>query len=197
VNATFYRLPEAATFAKWRDQAPSGFCYAIKAPRFITHMRKLKDCEESMTRFIDRARHLAPALGPILYQLPPNLRFNRERFASFLTLLPADLTHVFEFREPSWLADDVLALLDEHQVAFCAHDMACRANRRIATGRIAYVRFHGSSGQYWGRYSESVLAGWAEWLRVQQDRGRSAWVYFNNDINADAIADATALQSLV
>ncbi|MFD1611369.1 DUF72 domain-containing protein [Sphingomonas tabacisoli] len=196
VNATFYRLPEAPTFAKWRDQAPPGFCYAIKAPRFITHMRKLKDCDESMARFLGRARHLAPALGPILYQLPPNLRFNRERLTSFIALLPPDLTHVFEFREPSWLADGVLELLDAAGVGFCSHDMPGQAPHRAATGRAAYVRFHGSTGKYWGRYSEETLSGWAQWLREQEAQGRRAWAYFNNDIHADAIADATALKSL-
>ena len=197
VNATFYRLPEASTFARWREQAPPGFCYAIKAPRFITHMRKLKDCDESVATFLDRARHLGPALGPILYQLPPSLRVNRERLERFIELLPPDLSHVFEFREPSWLADDVLALLDRSGIGICAHDMAGRADQRTATGRTAYVRFHGPSGRYWGRYPQEVLASWADWLRQQQSLGHTAWAYFNNDIHADAIADATTLKALL
>lgn len=194
INASFYRLPTAATFAKWRDQAPPGFCYAVKAPRFITHMRKLKECEPRMAEFLTRARHLQPALGPILYQLPPRWRFDRERLASFLALLPNDLTHVFEFREPSWLVDEVLAMLDEAGAGFCAHDFPGLATQRAATGRIAYVRFHGTGGKYWGRYPDDTLAGWADWMRAQEAEGRSVWAYFNNDIHADAIADAMALK---
>jgi len=194
INASFYRRPTAETFAKWRDQAPEGFCYAVKAPRFITHMRKLKECEESVAEFLARARHLRPALGPILYQLPPNWRFDRERLESFLALLPRDLTHVFEFREPSWLADEVLAILDAAGVGFCAHDFPGLATQRAATGTTAYVRFHGTSGKYWGRYSEEALRDWADWMRGQEAEGRAVWAYFNNDVHAHAIADATALK---
>ncbi|HYZ47344.1 MAG TPA: DUF72 domain-containing protein [Sphingomonas sp.] len=197
VNASFYRLPEASIFAKWRDQAPPGFCYAIKAPRFITHMRKLKDCEESMERFLDRARNLGHALGPILYQLPPKWRFDAERLQGFLALLPRDLTHVFEFREASWFADEALALLEQAGAGFCVHDMPGLPVPRTATGRAAYVRFHGSSGKYWGRYSEEALAGWADWMGTQAAQGRTAWAFFNNDIHGHAIEDATALRRLV
>ncbi|HEU4968350.1 DUF72 domain-containing protein [Sphingomonas sp.] len=194
INASFYRRPAPETFAAWRDQAPPGFCYAVKAPRFITHMRKLKDCDESIAEFVARARHLRPALGPILYQLPPNWRFDRERLESFLALLPRDLNHVFEFREPSWLADEVLTMLDEAGVGFCAHDFPGLATQRAATGPVAYVRFHGTAGKYHGRYAEDALAGWAEWMLAEEAKGRSVWAFFNNDIHGDAIADATALK---
>ncbi|HEV2568371.1 DUF72 domain-containing protein [Sphingomonas sp.] len=197
VNASFYRLPEASTLAKWRDQATPGFCYAIKAPRFITHMRKLKDCDESMAEFLGRARNLGERLGPILYQLPPRWRFDRDRLERFLDLLPADLTHVFEFREPSWLEPEVLALLDSRGIGFCAHDMPGLATQRGAAGTTAYVRFHGASGKYWGRYSEEALAGWAEWMRAEEAKGRTVWAYFNNDIHAHAISDAKALRRLI
>lgn len=197
VNATFYRLPEVTTFTTWREQAPPGFCYAIKAPRFITHMKKLKDCGESMARFLERARHLGEALGPILYQLPPSLRFDRERLQAFLGLLPPDMAHVFEPREPSWLSDDVFALLIEAGVGLCAHDMPARADNRVATGKLAYVRFHGTSGKYVGRYSEEALRDWANWLRAEQAKGRSGWAYFNNDIHGHAIEDAKALQRTI
>jgi uncharacterized protein YecE (DUF72 family) len=197
VNASFYRLPTAETFTAWRDQAPGGFCYAIKTPRFITHMHKLKDCERGVAEFLGRARRLAPALGPILYQLPPKWRFDRERLERFLALLPRDLNHVFEFREPSWLADEVLAMLDDAGVGFCAHDFPGLATEQTATGNLAYVRFHGTGGKYWGRYSEQALADWADWMHTQEAAGRTVWAYFNNDIHADAIADAAALKRFV
>lgn len=197
VNASFYHLPLATTFVKWREQAPPGFCYAIKAPRTITHMKKLKECDEQVKEFIGRARNLVPALGPILYQLPPRWKFDRERLESFLALLPRDLTHVFEFREPSWLATEVVELLDEAGIGLCAHDMPGLATPRLATGPLAYVRFHGNGGKYWGRYTEEMLADWAAWMRDQAAHGRTVWAYFNNDIHADAIADATALRGII
>jgi uncharacterized protein YecE (DUF72 family) len=196
INASFYRLPTADIFCRWRDQAPPGFRYAVKAPRFITHMRKLLGCDEGMAEFLERARNLGDRLGPILYQLPPRWRFNSERLKSFLKLLPRDLSHVFEFREPSWLADEVLALLDQHGVGFCAHDMPGQPTQRAATGAIAYVRFHGAEDKYRGRYSAESLTSWAEWMVGQEASGRDIWVYFNNDIHAHAIADAKALVAL-
>ena len=102
INNSFYRLPKAETFDKWRDQAPPGFIYAVKANRFLTQAKKLKDCADAVARMRAPVRHLGPTLGPILYQLPPNLRFNLPRLEEFLSLLPRELTHVFEFRDPSW-----------------------------------------------------------------------------------------------
>jgi uncharacterized protein YecE (DUF72 family) len=197
LNTSFYHLPKAETFAKWRDQAPAGFRYAVKAPRFITHMKKLKDCAEPVDEFLTRARHLGPALGPILYQLPPRWAFNRERLEEFLDWLPSDLTHVFEFREKSWLTEDVLALLDTRGVSFCAHDIPAGATPRWASGPIAYVRFHGGVGKYWGRYSDDALLSWADWIVAHANSGRDVWCYFNNDIGGAAIHDALTLRSMV
>ena len=197
LNTSFYRLPTPETFAKWRDQAPSGFRYAVKAPRFITHMKKLKECAEPVDEFLSRARNLGAALGPILYQLPPRWACNVERLAEFVALLPCDLAHVFEFREKSWLCDDVLALLETHGVSFCAHDMTGSATGRWAAGPVAYVRFHGGVGKYWGRYSDETLLGWADWGVEQAKHGRGVWCYFNNDIHAHAIQDAMTLRAMV
>jgi uncharacterized protein YecE (DUF72 family) len=194
INASFYRLPKPETFAKWREQAPSDFCYAVKANRFLTQAKKLKDCEEPLERMLGAMRHLGDRLGPILYQLPPSLHLNLQRLETFLALLPRDLTHVFEFRHNSWLAAETLALLERHGASFCAHDMPGSATPRWATGKAASVRFQGTAGKYVGRYSRAALVGWAVWLCEQ---GRTVWVYFNNDIHADAIEDALALRSMV
>jgi uncharacterized protein YecE (DUF72 family) len=142
-------------------------------------------------------RQLGPTLGPILYQLPPVMKMNLERLETFLALLPRDLTHVFEFREKSWLDPDVLALLDRYGAGFCAHDMAGSATPRWATGPLAYVRFHGGEGKYWGRYSDERLLGWTDWMVEQARAGRDVWAYFNNDIHADAIHDAMTLKAMV
>ena len=197
INNSFYRVPEQSTFAKWRDQAPPGFRYAVKANRFLTHNKKLKDIGEPLGEFIARARALGATLGPILYQLPPRWRFNGERLREFAALLPRDLPHVLEFREPSWMEPDAMALLGELGLSFCTHDMIGMAVPRVATGSVAYVRFHGAGGKYWGRYDEQVLRGWAEWIVMEAAGGREVWAFFNNDIHADAIADALALATLV
>ena len=197
INNSFYRLPTAETFEKWRAAAPPGFCYAVKANRFLTQAKKLKDCEEPLQRMMAPFRALGDRLGPILYQLPPNLRLNLERLEDFLKLLPGDVANVFEFREPSWYVPQTFALLDCYGASFCVHDMKGSASERIAVGPIAYVRFHGAAGKYWGRYRDEALLSWADWLAEQAKAGRPAFAYFNNDIHAHAIHDARTLKAMV
>ena len=197
LNTSFYHLPKPETFVKWRDQAPPGFTYAVKASRFITHMRKLRDCEEPLETFLGRARNLGPALGPILYQLPPSLHLDIERLDAFIDRLPRDLGHVFEFRHKSWYAEEALALLDSRGIAFCAHDMRGLVTPRRAAGPLAYVRFHGGAGKYVGRYSDETLLGWADWIAAEARGGRDVWCYFNNDIGGHAIHDALTLRAMV
>ena len=197
INNSFYRLPAAETFDKWREQAPPDFAYAVKANRYLTQAKKLKDCAEPVARMMAPVRHLGETLGPILYQLPPSLRINLPRLEEFLELLPRDLTHVFEFRERSWHMPETLALLERHGASFCCHDMAGSTSERWAVGPIAYVRFHGAGGKYWGRYSDETLLGWTDWIRHQAQAGRTVWAYFNNDTDAHAIHDALTLKAMV
>ena len=197
INASFYRLPLASTFEGWREKAPPGFRYAVKVNRFITHRKKLLDCWQEVDRFIALARALQDKVGPLLYQLPPSLHKNLERLDAFLSWLPDDLEQVVEFRHRSWYDEDVLALLDRHGVGFVAHDLKGLVSPRWASGRTAYVRFHGAGGKYWGRYPDEALLQWTDWIREQQDQGRSVWCYFNNDIQGHAIEDARTLKSMV
>lgn len=197
INNSFYRLPPPDTFAKWRDQARDGFCYAVKANRFITQAKKLKDCEEPIARMMAAARHLEPRLGPILYQLPPHFRVNLDRLEAFLKLLPKDATHVFEFRDKSWIEEETRALLDRHGALFCIHDMAGSATPRWVTGGASYVRFHGCGGKYQGRYPDKRLLDWTDWMVKEARQGRDVWAYFNNDIDAHAIHDAQTLKAMV
>jgi uncharacterized protein YecE (DUF72 family) len=197
LNTSFYHLPTPQTFGKWRDQAPPGFRYAVKAPRFITHMKKLKDCAEPVGEFIGRARNLGETLGPLLYQLPPRWAFNRERLETFLDHLPHDLQHVLEFRERSWMSAEILAMLDDRGIGFCTHDMPGLVTERWSAGPLAYVRFHGTEGKYWGRYSDEALTGWADWIGNEAKAGRDVWCFFNNDIHAHAIDDALTLRAMI
>jgi uncharacterized protein YecE (DUF72 family) len=197
INASFYRLPLPTTFDGWREKAPPGFRYAVKANRFITHMKKLAVCDEEVDKFIGLARRLERTLGPILYQLPPSLHKDLSRLEAFLKRLPRDVEHVVEFRHKSWYDEDVLALLDRYGAGFVAHDLKGLKSPRWASGRTAYVRFHGSGGKYWGRYSDEALLDWTDWIAEQARRCRSCWCYFNNDIHGHAVEDARTLKSMV
>jgi uncharacterized protein YecE (DUF72 family) len=197
INNSFYRLPKAEAVDGWREQAPPGFCYAIKANRYLTQAKKLKECAEPLERMMRAFRHLGGTLGPILYQLPPRLKLNLERLEDFLKLAPRDVTNVFEFRDKSWYAPETLTLLDRYGASFCAHDMPGSASPREAVGPIAYVRFHGGEGKYWGRYSDECLLDWTDWMVAEARAGRPVWAYFNNDAEAHAVHDALTLKAMV
>jgi uncharacterized protein YecE (DUF72 family) len=197
INNTFYRLPEGDTFAKWRVQAPRDFLYAVKASRFLTHMKKLKDPHDSLQLFFDRATELKASLGPVLYQLPPRWALNLDRFQTFLAALPRNRAHAVEFREPSWYDDRVFALMQRHGVALCLHDMAGSASERIVVGPFVYVRFHFGTSRYGGRYDDQRLDDWAEWLSMRIAEGLSVFGYFNNDVGGHAPRDAVRLRSRV
>ena len=196
INNSFYRLPSAATFAVWRRRAPRGFLYAVKASRFLTHMKKLKDPADPLANFFSRAKHLGPALGPVLYQLPPRWPLNIERLQDFLRALPRNRHHAIEFREPTWYDDRVFALLVRHKVALCLHDMAGSASGRLSVGPFIYVRFHGTS-KYSGSYSDDMLEGWAGWLAARIGEGKSVYAYFNNDTGGHAPRDAERLRTML
>jgi uncharacterized protein YecE (DUF72 family) len=199
INNTFYRLPEPSSFQDWRRRAPRGFEYAVKASRFLTHMKKLKDPEEPIARFFDRARHLGRTFGPVLFQLPPRWPVNLGRLAAFLDALPPRRRYAIEFREPSWYAGEVLKLLESHRVALCLHDMPGSESGRLMTGRFVYVRFHGSHGvrKYSGTYSDEALDSWADWLSDRLRQRFPVYAYFNNDAHGYAPKDAARLREKI
>ena len=196
INNTFYRLPEAPTFSAWARRAPRGFVYAVKASRYLTHMKKLKDPAEPLARFFSRAGRLGPAFGPVLYQLPPHWPVNLDRLETFLKALPRTRRHAIEFREPSWYSDAVFALLERHKVTLCLHDMAGSASGRLLVGAFVYVRFHGVQ-KYSGRYDDRTLEAWADWLAARSREGRPIYAYFNNDTGGHAPRDAVRLRAML
>lgn len=127
---------------------------------------------------------------------PPKWKLDLGRLRDFVALLPGEFTHVLEFREASWMTDAVFALLDEAGVSFCTHDMPGLDMPQLAVGPAAYVRFHGSTGKYFGRYPEAVLEDWHGWMRDQAAAGRRVFAYFNNDIHGRAVEDALTLKRL-
>jgi len=193
INNTFYRLPEPSAFELWRERVPDKFLYAVKASRFLTHMKRLKAPEEPLARLFERLRLLRRRLGPVLYQLPPRWSVNVERLRVFLSTLPARRRHVIEFRDASWYTDEVFGLLAQHQVACCLHDMPGSATERRVVGPFVYVRFHGPV-RYAGRYDDRTLDDWTIWLASRVREGRSVFAYFNNDVGGHAPRDAVRLR---
>jgi uncharacterized protein YecE (DUF72 family) len=202
VNNTFYRLPEAGTFASWRAQTPRGFLAAIKASRFLTHIKRLRDPQEPLERLLTRASALGTSFGPVLYQLPSSFHRDMDRLAGFLQALPRHPTpgarrrvrHVIEFRHASWYEPEVFQLLARFDVGLCLHDKSDSAIDAPFVGPWAYVRFHGTNGHYHGSYSDKALARWAARLAEQWQEGREVYAYFNNDPDAVAPGDALRLR---
>jgi uncharacterized protein YecE (DUF72 family) len=197
INNSFYRLPPPETFARWREQAPPHFLYAVKASRFLTHMKKLRDPEDPLSRFFESARELRRHLGPVLYQLPPGWKLDLERFDTFLRALPERYRHAVEFRETSWYDDRVYALMKKHKVALCLHDMQGSASGRVVVGPFVYVRFHHGTAKYGGRYADERLDEWADWLVERIAGGLDVFAYFNNDTGGHAPRDAVRLRDRI
>ena len=195
LNNSFYRLPSTENFSTWRRRVPAGFLYAVKASRYLTHMKKLKDPADPLRLFFSRARALRDRLGPVLYQLPPRFPLNLDRLAIFLRALPKSRRHAIEFRDTSWYVDDTYDLLQRHHVALCVHDMAGSATGQMLVGPFVYLRFHGPQ-RYSGRYPDAALARWADWIAEKTLAGTPAYIYFNNDIGGHAPRDAVRLREL-
>lgn len=197
INNSFYRLPDEDTIAHWRDAAPAGFLYAVKANRYLTHVKRLNDCAEALERFIQRVRGLGERLGPILYQLPPRWRARPDRLADFCARLPGDLDHVFEFRDPGWYIDPVRDALADRGASFCIHDHGGLDCPDWVTGRIVYYRFHGAPDRRAGRYDDDALAHAADAIGRHLADGRPVFAYFNNDAEGAALDNARTLREMV
>ena len=198
LNSSFYRQPKDATWDKWHEMAPAGFRFAVKANRFLTHIKRLKDVDGTVDRFLRGVERLEPSLGPLLYQIPPNFHNdeeNRQRLEHFLDILPKSHAHVIEFRHDSWHTEGVLAMLRHHNVGFCCHDMQGLHPPVAVTADVAYVRLHGRS--YGGNYGPAALQTWAERVRDMERDADAIWVFFNNDLGGHAPRNAISLIELL
>lgn len=197
INNTFYHLPAEKTSKNWRKQAPEGFIYAVKASRYITHLKRLRDPELALEKFITRVRLLGESLGPILYQLPPRWRLDLDRLKGFIEALPGDLVHVFEFRDPRWLCQPVFDLLEENGLGFCIMSLPGFDCPKRVTGQTVYIRLHGSRSLYGSRYTQKELEEWARYIVPLLSEGHDVYVYFNNDAFAYAVENAKELRHLI
>lgn len=198
LNGVFYRTPTEEAVRGWREQTPHDFVFAWKASKFITHWKRLTDkCANSLDLLESRLRLLGPKAGPVLFQLPPQFRKNRERLGSFLELLNPERRYAFEFRHPSWYEDGVMDLLRDTNVASCVSDHSDAPSPWIATATHVYVRGHGPAGDYRDHYSPQRLARWAQTLKSWRRQQKVIYVYFDNDQKSAAPADATKLERLM
>jgi uncharacterized protein YecE (DUF72 family) len=191
VNNSFYRLPELATFERWRERTPAGFTFAVKASRFLTHLKRLRDAEDGVRLLLERTAGLGDKLGPVLFQLPPRFPVDVPRLRTFLGWIPRDVRCAWEFRDPSWLIDDVVELLDEASCALVLPDRPGSRGPLIVTGGWSYVRFHQGS-RFGPDYRRDKLRRWAE--RIAALPARDVWVFFNNDPGGAAVRDARFLR---
>jgi uncharacterized protein YecE (DUF72 family) len=197
INNSFYHLPKKETMRKWRDTVGEEFVFSVKASRYITHMKKLRDPERTLSPLLEVVRVLNPKLGPILFQLPPRWRFNLERFRDFLKALPDGLKYAFELRDPSWHDPRAYEAMADRGVAFCIYELAgARSPKEVTTGFV-YIRLHGPGAAYQGQYSTETLSGWAGAISTWVRQGREVFCYFDNDEAGYAVMDALRLKEML
>jgi len=176
INNTFYRMPKAETLRDWAAQTPESFRFVLKAPRRITHLKRLQDTAEETSYLLRTAQVLGERLGAVLYQLPPSLRADRERLARFLGSMPQAVPAAFEFRHPSWWAEPVFETLREHDAALCVAEVEGDGAPLVATASWGYLRLRR------GDYDAAGLRDWA--AHVQAQPWRTAYVFFKHEDEA-------------
>jgi len=196
-NGTFYRLPARETFDQWRQRTPGGFVMAVKASRYLTHVRRLRDPADPVRRMLDAFRGLDGKLGPVLLQLPPTLAADAALLDDCLARFPADVQVAVEPRHPSWWTDAIRDVLAAHDAPLCWADRHGQPVTPLwRTAGWGYMRFHEGTAEPWPRYGERALASRAELIARTWPPDAPVYAYFNNDQNAAAVADAATLAQL-
>lgn len=196
INRTFYRLPTEKALDEWKRAAPEGFLYSLKGSRAVTHFKRLLPGAKSFKLLLDRSRLLREHLGPILWQLPGTLKKDLPRLRSFLRTLNRRVRHAIEFRDPSWIDEEVFEILRRQGVANVALSSQEMPMCLELTTDFVYVRFHGLEGGAAHDYTDRELEPWAKFLRRCAKRGLTGLVYFNNDMNTRAPYNALRLMEL-
>ncbi len=189
INYTFYRMPTANTLAGWGALTPEGFIFVLKAPRRITHDRRLADIDEPLRYFVDTARTLGPKLGPLLFQLPPTFRKDTTRLGDLLARLPRDGRHAFEFRHHSWFDDDVYDLLRAGNAALCVADTETGTTPLIPTADFGYARLRDAE------YTDDDLRDWT--TRLRDPAWREVFVFFKHEESGTGPALAGRLRAML
>ncbi|MGC8492458.1 MAG: DUF72 domain-containing protein [Syntrophobacteraceae bacterium] len=193
INNSFYHLPLRKTFEKWRASSPDSFVFAVKASRFITHTKRLKDCGPAVENFRERTLGLGEKIGPVLFQRPPALKIDPKRLNLFLQELPGALRYSFEFRNSSWFHPETYSLLSEFNAAFCLYELNGKTSPLETTADFIYIRLHGPGGKYQGRYSSEQLRSWSETFKHWTKESKDVFCYFDNDEKGFAAVNAMGL----
>ncbi len=198
VNASFYHEIKAETYEGWREQvAGKNFRFSIKITRYLTHVKKLNECAEIWNTFIQNVNRLGDTLGPILVQIPGNLKANPDKLKALLQAIPDQYSIAFEPRNETWLSDDIYAIMEEHNCALVISDTPEWPTEERLTANFGYIRLHGPDGLYSSRYSSEQLQEWADKINRWHEQLDHVYVYFNNDAYGHAIANALELKELV
>ena len=196
VNNAFYRLPEPGTFAAWAQRTPADFIVGVKASRYLTHIRRLREPHEPVERFLSHARHLGSKLGPVLLQLPPNFRRDAALLRQTLDCFGGRARVAVEFRHPSWYTDEIGSILTEHDAALCLADRDSRCITPLwRTTGWGYVRWHSGRAAPSPCYGRTAMTSWAERIAGLWDAADDVYAYFNNDPEACALRDAAVFAS--
>lgn len=198
LNVTFYRTPTAETFRHWYEQSEEQFSFAVKGSRYITHIKRLVDVEEAISRFFGPAGELQEKMKVVLWQFPPQFRIDLPRLEAFLDqLTPYHQRHTLEFRNESWLDDRTVDLCKARNVSLCMADHPPYLDRLPVTADFVYIRRHGMHGSYNGFYSSDALAEDARRIRGYLDKGLDVFIYFNNDLGGAAPQNAVELAGML
>lgn len=191
VNSSFYGMPAESSIVKWCECVPQEFIFSVKAPRRITHFKKLKNCDSELHELFSRLQAFGHRLGPVLFQLPPRWRCNLHRLEGFLASLPSNQQLAFEFRDSTWHNQDVYALLASRPAAFCIFDLGGFTAPLVDNGDLIYVRLHGPSAAYAGSYRAPKLRTWVDRALAWNRRHKEVFVFFDNDERGYAVKNGT------
>jgi len=193
INNTFYKLPKKNTVINWYQKSEDNFLFSVKANRYITHMKNLKDCEEPISNSLKKIKNLKEKLGPILFQLPPQWHKNYSRLKNFLDVLNEDFLYVIELRHPSWFTEEIFQLLRDKNVSLCIHDITGDFTPQKITADFIYIRFHGPEGNYHKKYSNNEISIWTEKIFKWYNENITIFVYFNNDAYGRSTENASEM----
>ena len=198
INNTFYRLPLESTLSRWHDVTPKDFVFALKASRFITHIKRLEEPAETVKAFLDRIGSLGSKLGPVLFQLPSRFPFNGDKLDAFCKALSRDFRYAFEFRDPGWFRQETCDILSHHNMAFCIYHYSGTLSPDAVTADFVYIRFHGPlKDPYRGAYPDEFLEEWAGKIRSWMKMVKAVYVFFDNTMEGHAAGDAMKMQLLL
>lgn len=195
VNNTFYHLISIDAVKNWVKSVPKDFIFSVKASRYITHMKKLKEPEKTTLNFFESIKPFEDKIGPILFQLPPKFAYNKERFEDFFKALPKDYKYAFEFRDKSWFNEETYEILRKNNSAFCIYNLGSFQTPKEVTADFVYIRLHGNYGLGSGKYTDEQLEEFSRDISHFKSQGKDVFVYFNNDEAGFAIQNALLLKS--